>query len=100
LHHAPNALTLFPFLERRPYYQTLGFQAYQKNMGKNMGKGKWGEAATLNQGHEGPDFGYEGSIKAFNGETMYLERPNWHPLSMRQNTVSSGLSVSSSPYTF
>jgi hypothetical protein len=100
LKHPPKALILYPFLEQTPYYQTMAFQAFQVRCTGKIGKGQYKDEYVLNQGHEGPDFGYEGSIRVFNGNMSYLSSPFWSPLSHRQNIVSTGLATSVTPYTF
>jgi hypothetical protein len=91
--HSEQAFVRNPFLGNQPAYQTMSFQAYQRSNSDYLGAGKWAEKVTLNHGHEGPDFGYIGSIKVFNGLKTHLRTPAWSPLAARPEAVSTGLAT-------
>jgi hypothetical protein len=84
----PLPITPHPYVVARPAYNTLLFESHQLKA-KYLGGGRWDPVGTviLEAGHWGKDWGWPGCGGVVTGKMSVLERPDFSPVSMRQNVV-------------
>jgi hypothetical protein len=91
IYHGANPLNRMPFRLEREQYSTTSFEQHTL-VPKYKGENNIDPAGevVLDAGHFGGDWGYPGSSKICTGEQMFIQRPNFSPVSMNPVVAGTG----------